>query len=113
MLDFLQDKITWTVFLKGFSFGKARMMGSFGYAVMMFIFGYVTNNFVFFLLGSLSFLAVGIMAFVIPKIHGYNESTHISFSIKSLPPQFYRMLLFEILVIAPEAFAMYFMPIFI
>lgn len=103
---------THNAFKKGFSFGKARMMGSIGYAVMMFIFGYVTNSLFFFLLGSLSFLAVGIMAFVIPKTHGYNESTHISFSMKSLPPQFYRMLLFEILVIAPEAFAMYFMPVF-
>jgi len=103
---------TYNAFKKGFSFGKARMMGSIGYAIMMIIFGYVTNNFIFFLVGSLSFLVVGIMAFVVPKTRGYNEGTHISFSIKLLPRQFYRMLLFEVLVIAPEAFAMYFMPIF-
>jgi PPP family 3-phenylpropionic acid transporter len=97
---------------KGFSFGKARMMGSIGFAFMMFIFGYVTNNFIFFLLGSISFLIVGIMTFVIPKTRGYNEGIRMSFPIRSLPSQFYRMLFFELLVLSPEAFAFYFMPVF-
>ncbi len=103
---------TYNSIQKNFSFGKTRMMGSIGFTFMMFIFGYVTNNFIFFLLGSLSFLTVGIMTFVIPKTRGYNEGALISFSIRSLPPQFYRMLLFEFLVNFPEAFAFYFMPVF-
>jgi len=97
---------------RGFSFGKARMMGSLGYAFIMFVFGYITNDFFFFLLGSLSFAIIGIMAFVVPKTQGYNEGKHTSFSLKALPSQFYRMLIFEILVISSNTFALYFMPIF-
>lgn len=95
----------------GFSFGKARMMGSLGYAIIMFAFGYVTNNFIFFLMGSLSFAFIGIISFLVPKTQGYNAGQKIKFSF-SLPLQFYRMLIFEILVISSNAFGLYFMPIF-
>ncbi len=96
----------------GFSFGKARMMGSLGYAIVMFILGYVTNDFIFFLIGSLSFAFIGIISFLTPKTRGYNAGQKTKFSFKNLPPQFYRMLLFEILVISSNGFGLYFMPIF-
>ncbi len=98
---------------EGFSFGKARMMGSVGYAFIMLIFGYVTNDFIFFLLGTTSFVLIGIMAFIVPKTPGYNEGKQRSkFSLKTLPSQFYRMLFFEILIISSNTFGLYFMPIF-
>ncbi len=96
----------------GFSFGKARMMGSLGYAIVMLIFGYVTDHFLFFLIGSLSFAFIGVSSLLVPKTQGYNMNQKVSFSFKNLPPQFYRMLVFEILILSSNAFGLYFMPVF-
>lgn len=98
---------------RGFSFGKARMMGSVGFAGMMVLLGYLKSDFIFFLIGSVIFAAIGLMAFLtIPKVKGYNagrERTKFSFS--ALPGSLYRMLVLEILVISSGNFGLYFFPI--
>ncbi|HEM55480.1 MAG TPA: MFS transporter [Thermodesulfobium narugense] len=97
----------------GFSFGKARMMGSIGFAISMIVFGYLKNDVIFFLIGSVTFLLIGLTAlFLIPKIHGYNVGKQkIKFSFKNLPGEFYRMLILETLVISSGNFGLYFFPI--
>lgn len=95
----------------GFSFGKARMMGSLGYALVMLLLGYMTDHLSFFLIGSLSFVFIGVSSLLVPKTQGYNVDQKTKFSLKNLPFQFYRMLIFEILVLSSNAFGLYFMPV--
>ncbi len=97
---------------RGFSFGKARMMGSIGFALAMIFFGYLKSDLVFFAIGSLAFLSIGLSALFIPKTHGYNvKKEKRKFSFKNLPGEFYVMLLLETLVISSGNFGLYFFPI--
>ncbi len=98
---------------RDFSFGKARMMGSIGFALAMIFFGYLKSNLIFFMIGSFSFLSIGLSAiFLIPKTHGYNvKKEKHKFSFKNLPGEFYIMLLLETLVISSGNFGLYFFPI--
>ncbi len=95
----------------GFSFGKARTMGSIGFSVAMLIIGYVKNDMSFFLIGSISFALVGSVSLLIPKTRGFNVGKEARFSFKNLPAPFYRMLVLEILVLSSNAFGLYFLPI--
>jgi PPP family 3-phenylpropionic acid transporter len=95
----------------GFSFGKARMMGSIGFSSVMLMIGYVRNEFYFFAIGSISFVFVGITSLLIPATKGYNVGKHLHFSFKGFPSAFYRMLLLDILVLSSNMFGLYFLPI--
>ncbi len=97
----------------GFSFGKARMMGSAGFAGMMVFLGYLKSSFAFFAIGSAIFAFIGFAALsVLPKMKGYNVGKEkLKFSFKDLPGSLYRMLILEILVISSGNFGLYFFPI--
>ncbi len=94
-----------------FSFGTARMMGSLSYAVAMGIFGYIKSEFLFFLIGSLSFLAIAFNSFLVPKTTGYNLGRKTHHSFKGLPKEFYKMLVLEFIVFPSSSFGAYFLPI--
>ena len=96
---------------QGFSFGKARMMGSIGFAAAILIMGYVKSNTLFFLIGSISFALIGVVSFFIPKTKGFNVGKEMHFSFGNLPAPFYRMLVLETLVLSSNAFGLYFLPI--
>ena len=94
-----------------FSFGKARMMGSISYALAVMTFGYIRSDSLFFTIGSLSFLIIGVISFLVPKTKGFNVGKKIRHSYRNIPMTFYRMLLLEILVMSSGAFGSYFFPI--
>ncbi|WP_036225716.1 MFS transporter [Mesoaciditoga lauensis] len=95
----------------GFSFGKARMMGSIGFSAIMLMIGYVKNDFYFFTIGSLSFIIIGIISFFIPQTKGYNVGKKLHFSFRGFPLAFYKMLILDILVLSSNMFGLYFLPI--
>lgn len=95
----------------GFSFGKARTMGSIGFSAAMLIIGYVKSNIAFFLIGSISFAFIGVVSLLIPQTKGFNVGKETHFSFRNLPAPFYRMLVLEILVLSSNAFGLYFLPI--
>ncbi len=98
----------------GFSFGRARMMGSIGFSSIMVVFGYLNNDFVYFLMGSAAFAFIGIVSFIVPKTQGFNVGKQrIKFSPKNLSASFYRMLILEVLVLSSNTFGLYFLPILI
>lgn len=96
----------------GFSFGRARMMGSIGFSSIMVVFGYLNDNFTYFLMGAAAFAFIGIVSLIVPKTQGFNVGKpKVKFSPKNLSGSFYRMLVLEVLVLSSNTFGLYFLPI--